>query len=340
MLEVETRTAAGDIVDAADDSPFVFGVTQPLVDGCRRADFNNNQVVDYFDLFAFADALGSEGASGFDLDGDARVNMSDFFIFVDFFASVCDADAGLEQMIEEMIAADVSMSFVLIEAGSFTMGSANEEEGRNGDEGPQRSVTISNDFYLGAFEVTQSQWEAVMGTTPWDGRVAVEAAADHPAVYVTWNEARDFIDRLNSAAGRLLYRLPTEAEWEYAARGGTNTVWSFGDDASLLEDYAWFRRDPRLVDELTTHDVGLKLPNPWGLFDIHGNAAEWVSDYYGAYDAEAVVDLVGPAEGSARVIRGGGGQLSQEQVRSASRGFFAPTVRLSTFGLRVLREAR
>ena len=230
------------------------------------------------------------------------------------------------------------MEFALIRAGNFTMGSPAFEEGRNTDEGPQREVKISQDFYMGKFEVSQGQWETVMGTRPWAGQFAVEENPDHPAVYISWNETQEFIRRLNEAAGESLYRLPTEAEWEYAARAGTTTSWFFGDDASRLDTYAWYREDPRIVSALKTHAVGVKQPNPWGLYDVHGNAAEWTQDFYGPYPAFGQIDPQGPATGSARVIRGGGGQLSIWEVRSASRGVFAPSVRLNTFGLRLVRQ--
>ena len=124
-----------------------------------------------------------------------------------------------------------TMKFVRIEPGTFMMGS---------NEWPQQhQVTISKGFYLGKYEITQAQWQDVMGTTPWDGQRNVQNSPNHPAVYISWNDVQAFVHQLNQVAGDSLYRLPTEAEWEYACRAGTTTRWSFGDDESLVEDYAW-----------------------------------------------------------------------------------------------------
>ena len=146
-------------------------------------------------------------------------------------------------------------------------------------------ITIDTGFYLGKYEVTQGQWEAVMGTKPWDGRVFSDPF--YPAVYISKSYAQVFIDSLNSAAGAALYRLPTSSEWEYACRAGTTTRWSFGDDRSELQYYAWYDDNTN-----SAQGVGLKLPNPWGLYDMHGNVAERVwngnrnhgGGYYSDYD--------------------------------------------------------
>ena len=179
-----------------------------------------------------------------------------------------------------------------------------------------------------------------MGTAPWSGQPAVLEDGRHPAVYISWSDAQAFVQALNAAAGDSLYRLPGEAEWEYAARAGTGTRWSFGDDESMLGDYAWTRTVPPVVSELITHAVGSKRANPWDLYDVHGSASEWVQDRYAAYPAVDQTDPQGPAVGSDRVLRGGGALLSAEMTRSAARSFFATDVRLSTFGMRVLKRIR
>jgi len=120
------------------------------------------------------------------------------------------------------------------------MGSPVNEPERRDNEVPQHDVTIRKGFYLGKYEMTHGQWEAVMGTTPWSGESYARANASHPAVSVSWNEVQLFIQTLNAAAGDSLYRLPTEAEWEYACRAGTTTRWLFGDDESQLTNYAWY----------------------------------------------------------------------------------------------------
>ncbi|MCL2122613.1 MAG: formylglycine-generating enzyme family protein, partial [Desulfovibrionaceae bacterium] len=162
----------------------------------------------------------------------------------------------------------IGIKFVLIPAGSFLMGS----DARALNEKPPHRVHISKPFYLGKFEVTQEQWQAVMGNNPSRFK-----GPDNPVEGVSWEDVREFIQRLNEKEGHRRYRLPTEAEWEYAARGGTSSRWSFGDDAGLLDQYAWYKDN----SEDTTHPVGQKKSNPWGLHDMHGNVFEWVQDWYG-----------------------------------------------------------
>jgi len=226
---------------------------------------------------------------------------------------------------------------VWIEPGTFTMGSPSSEPGRWDDEGPQHEVTISRGFYLGKFEVTQGQWQAVMGTRPWAGESYVRENPNHPAVYISWNDVQAFIQKWNEAAEDSLYRLPTEAEWEYACRAGSVTRWSFGDDESQLGEYAWYRDNAWDVGEEYAHAVGTKLPNPWGLYDMHGNVWEWCKDGYGSYSSDAQVDPLGPAAGSFRVSRGGYFYNFARFTRSAFRNYYTPDDRYFYFGARLLR---
>ena len=213
-------------------------------------------------------------------------------------------------LIEEL-PGGVLMEFVWIEAGTFTMGSPLSESGRQSDEGPQHLVTISEGFWLGKYELTQGQWESVMGTRPWSGKVSqsgkgyIQSNPMHPAVYISWNDVQVLTDKLNQQEGSEVYRLPTEAQWEYACRAGTTTRWSFGDDKSRLGEYAWGRDNAWDVGEQYAHAVGTKLPNPWGLYDMHGNVFEWCEDRYGSYTSGSQVDPQGPASGSSFVLRGG-----------------------------------
>ena len=229
------------------------------------------------------------------------------------------------------------MEFVWIEPGSFMMGSPDSEEGRGDFEGPQHEVTISRGFYLGRYEITQGQWEAVMGTSPWSGKSYVQANPTHPAVFISWKDMQAFVHALNEAAGDSLYRLPTEAEWEYSCRAGTTTRWSFGDDESQLEDYAWYDANAWSIGEKYAHAVGTKLSNPWGLYDMYGNCWEWVQDWYGDYSSDNQVDPTGPAGGSYRVARGGGFVNGARYARSAIRGNGTPARRYDYFGVRLLR---
>ena len=161
------------------------------------------------------------------------------------------------------------------------MGSPSSEEGRRPHEGPVHEVEISTGFWLGKYEITQGQWESVLGATPWSDKEYVQSNPSHPAVYISWDDVSWFVGKLNSEAGELLYRLPTEAEWEYACRAGTQTRWSFGEDGSLSGSHAWYSANAWNAGEQYAHAVGTKLPNPWGLYDMHGNVWEWVSDSYG-----------------------------------------------------------
>ena len=200
------------------------------------------------------------------------------------------------------------IEFVLIEPGEFDMGSDSEEA--SDDEQPVRRVHLTDAFYVGKTEITQAQWERVMGTTLEEqmelgGASALYGRGDqYPMYYVSWEDAQLFIERLNAEEGcDSCYRLPTEAEWEYAARAGTSTAYSFGDNASELGSYGWY-------SENSAHPVGEKLANGNGLHDMHGNVWEWVSDWYGEYENGTVTNPKGPTNGSYRVIRGGGWLLA------------------------------
>ncbi len=341
-IEISTQRIDGRVLDGMDPTPVRFDVVERALPLSCRADFNGDGRVYFSDLFLLSDAMGAVSPGRFDLNEDRRVDIDDFFLLSEVFAQRCEGDGGgntgLALRRVDELGNGVELAFVLVRAGSFYMGSPPGEVGRIEDEGPQHRVTFTRDIYVGETEVTQAQWTAVMGTRPWLGQPAVLDEGDHPAVYIAWYDAQAFVARLNEAAGDSLYRLPSEAEWEYAARAGTDARWSFGDDESMVGDYAWTRTVPPVVSELITHPVATRRPNPWGLYDVHGSASEWVQDRYGLYGAGDAVDPQGPEAGSARVLRGGGALLSVEMTRSASRASFAPDVRLSTFGLRLVRR--
>ncbi|WP_089939315.1 SUMF1/EgtB/PvdO family nonheme iron enzyme, partial [Candidatus Entotheonella palauensis] len=201
----------------------------------------------------------------------------------------------------------IGMEFVLIPEGTFRMGS---NDGAN-NEKPVHQVTISQPFYLGKYAVTQAQWEAVMGSNPSDAK-----GDALPVTNVSWNDAQEFIKKLNDREEGNAYRLPTEAEWEYAARAGTTTAYSFGDDPGLLDQYGWYDGN----SDNKPQAVGLLKANPWGLYDMHGNVWEWVQDWYGdTYPSDAQTDPAGPQNGDQRVVRGGSFLNSPEVLRSAVR---------------------
>ena len=244
------------------------------------------------------------------------------------------------------------MEMVWIEPGTFTMGSLDTKPALFRSEDPQREVTITRGFYLGKFEITQAQWESVMGDRPWQ-KINVRDNPKHPAVYIPWDHALlfmagvsgtsvlGFIEKLNAAEGSEMYRLPTEAEWEYACRAGTTTLWSFGDDESELGKYAWYEDNAKDAGEdyPYPHAVGAKLPNPWGLYDMHGNVCEWVQDWWDCwYTRDAQIDPTGPSTGSGRVVRGGGFDDGARSTRPAYRYGVSPGRCSYYIGARLLRQ--
>jgi len=222
----------------------------------------------------------------------------------------------------------IGMKLVLIPKGQFMMGSPESEKGRNENE-TQHEVTISKDYYLGVYEVTQAQYEKVIGKNPsrFQGAIVGNENADLPVDNVSWDDAVAFCKKLSDLpeekkAG-LVYRLPTEAQWEYACRAGSKTAYSFDDEEGLLPEHGWFNRN----SSNRTHTVGLLEPNAWGLYDMHGNVWEWCSDWHEEYPKGAVSDPSGPREGSGRVSRGGGWGLVAAFCRSASRNWYDPSFR-------------
>jgi|APSaa5957512622_1039677.scaffolds.fasta_scaffold06482_3 formylglycine-generating enzyme required for sulfatase activity len=158
-----------------------------------------------------------------------------------------------------------------------------------------------------------------------------------PAVNITWDDAQSFVHKLNEAAGDSLYRLPTEAEWEYACRAGTTTRWSFGDDERQLEEHAWFAENTEDMEKKRALEVGKKSPNPWGLYDMHGNVWEWCHDLYGEYPEGSQTDPTGLEEGKARVIRGGNFGNTARSLRSAYRYRYAPDAHYLGIGMRLVK---
>ena len=202
---------------------------------------------------------------------------------------------------------------------------------------PKHGVTLTKSFHLGRIEVTQEQWKAVMGTTPWKRKPFVKEGDDYPASYVSWNDAVNFCRKLSKKEG-VEYRLPTEAEWEYACRAGTTTVYSFGDDEAQLGEYAWYVKNasPR---EKYPRIVGQKKTNPWGLHDMHGNVDEWCQDWHGEYPSGDVTDPVGPDSALYRVFRGGSCINPARFCRSAFRDRHRPSDWFNFLGFRVLRSS-
>jgi len=247
----------------------------------------------------------------------------------------------------------IGMKLKLIPAGEFLMGSPESDDMAQDRDKPQHKVRITQAFYLGVHEVTQQQYETVMGTNPSKFKDAA-----NPVERVSWCDAVEFCKKLSAKEGKT-YRLPTEAEWEYACRAGTTTVYSFADESELGE-YAWCANNsgdkPLDADALwkpvsdsykqrlsanncQPHRVGQKKPNAWGLHDMHGNISEWCQDWYGEYSSDEVTDPQGSTDGSNRVFRGACWHDAPMHCRSAFRGPCPPDRRSSTgLGFRVVME--
>ena len=234
----------------------------------------------------------------------------------------------------------IDMKFNKIPAGTFMMGSPETETDRDDDE-HQHQVTISKAFYMQTTEVTQGQWKAVMGTEPWKGKDYVKEGTNYAATQVRWHDALAYCKKLSEQEGKT-YRLPTEAEWEYACRAGTKTRWSFGNDKKVHGDHAWWQVNASDIGEQYAHQVGLKKPNAFGLYDMHGNVWEWCNDCYGHdyYKQLPKKDPTGPEtqRNTWRVLRGGSWLNLSLFTRSASRDRNYPNQRRHHYGFRVVRE--
>jgi uncharacterized protein (TIGR02996 family) len=236
----------------------------------------------------------------------------------------------------------IGVQFALIPAGTFLMGSPRDEEGRYDDEGPQHEVTLSRPFWLGTYPVTQEQYEQVMGTNPsWfsargkgKAKVKKQDTRSFPVENVSWEDAAAFCRKLSELPeeqrrGRV-YRLPTEAEWEYACRGGASSSTPFSFGHTLSSAQANFNGDLG-----RTSTVGSYPANAFGLHDLHGNVWEWCQDWYGPYPRSAVTDPTGPSEGSSRVLRGGSWNDDAAYCRASYRDSFGPSSRLDDLGFRL-----
>jgi formylglycine-generating enzyme required for sulfatase activity len=227
------------------------------------------------------------------------------------------------------------IKFIYISAGTFTMGSSKDESGRYDNE-TQHQVTLTQGFYMQITEVTQGQWRGLMGNNPsfFNG-----CGDDCPVEQVSWNDAQQFIWRLNQLEGADKYRLPTEAEWEYACRAGNTSAFASGEitaleceDGTGLDEVAWFCGN----SAKTIHPVAKKKPNAWGLYDMHGNVSELCQDWYGEYPPDRITDPKGPASGIDRTVRGGGWKSQARHCRSACRGAVSSGQKIYDVGFRLV----
>lgn len=218
----------------------------------------------------------------------------------------------------------VVFNMIAVEGGIYTMGT-NDAPGSEKDESPAHCVTLDN-FYIGETEVTQELWSAVMGSNP----SGYNSNPQLPVESVSWFECLDFIEKLNELTGEN-FKMPTEAQWEYAARGGKKSKGTLYSGSDSIADVAWYKDN----SQETTHPVKQKLPNELGLYDMSGNVWEWCSDWYGDYPADACKNPVGPQEGRNRVVRGGSWLVEPAICRPSDRSFGTPKGGGCVVGLRL-----
>ena len=220
----------------------------------------------------------------------------------------------------------ISIEIVKVEAGSFNMGATPEMQAPYEVEKPVHRVTLTNNYYIGKYEVTQALWQAVMGSNPSHFK-----GDDLPVEQVSWNDCQDFISKLNAMTGKR-FRLPSEAEWEYAARGGKKSRGYQYSGSNTIGDVAWYDGNSSSM----THAVGTKQPNELGIYDMAGNVCEWCQDWYGSYSSSPQTNPIGAVSGSRRVGRGGSWNYSAGGCRSSCRGSRAPGSRYFNLGFRLV----
>jgi formylglycine-generating enzyme required for sulfatase activity len=225
---------------------------------------------------------------------------------------------------------------VFVEGGTFMMGYLTSIQNPHRDNELLHQVTLSS-FRIGKYEVTQAQWEAVMGKNP----SGIDYGDNYPVDNVSWDDAQEFCNRLSAATGKQ-YRLPTEAEWEYAARGGNQSKGYIYSGSNNLNEVGWYRENSRRNDiffkgyEQSSYPVGQKLPNELGIYDMSGNLWEWCSDWYGDYPTTAQTNPKGPSSGSHRVVRGGSWGFGEEFCYPTRSGRDRTDSRSSYYGFRVV----
>lgn len=240
---------------------------------------------------------------------------------------------------ETFTVGDVSFTMVYVEGGTFKMGCTSEQGGDcKRDEKPAHKVTLDG-YYIGETEVTQALWEAVMGTTVRQQRDKADASwpmcgegGNYPMYYVSWDECQEFIDKLNSMTGQS-FRLPTEAEWEYAARGGSKSRGHNYSGSESIDSVAWYFGNSGSM----THPVAQKQASELGIYDMSGNVWEWCNDWYGRYGKESQSNPQGRVSGSRRVYRGGGWDINARYCRVSNRDYYDPSYRNENLGFRLAR---
>ncbi|MGM9868694.1 MAG: SUMF1/EgtB/PvdO family nonheme iron enzyme [Sodaliphilus sp.] len=288
-------------------------------------DVNADGAVNVSDVTALVNQIigsGSYSAQACDINADGDVNVSDVTALVNL---IINGGGGSEVSSKTFTVNGVSFDMIAVEGGTFTMG-ATEEQGADAttDEKPAHKVTLSS-YLIGKTEVTQELWQAVMRSNPSN-----VSGTNLPVERVSWDDCQTFITKLNELTGKK-FRLPTEAEWEYAARGGNKSQGYKYSGSNTIDDVAWYYSN----SSLKTHPVATKAPNELGIYDMCGNVSEWCSDWYGNYSSSAQSNPTGPTSGSYRVLRGYSWYSDARYCRVSCRGGFSPGITYGDIGLRL-----
>lgn len=303
----------------------------------ERGDVNNDGFVNITDAIDLInDILNGVSASFYienaDCNNDGDVNISDVIRLINYILSGVELEPkepndSTQDETETITVNGVSFTMVRVDGGSFMMGCTPEQNNEaSSNEAPVHRVTLSP-YYIGQTEVTQELWQAVMGSNPSN----FATNSQNPVEKVTWNDCQEFISQLNQLTGKT-FRLPTEAEWEFAACGGNKSRGYTYSGSNDINEIAWFNEN----SESTTHPVGLKKANELGLFDMTGNVHEWCYDRYGFYPEAPQTDPQGPETGSSKIYRGGSWQNTAANSRNTRRNYFAPGVIRNYMGLRLV----
>ena len=290
-------------------------------------DVNADGSVNVSDVTALVNQIigsGSYSAQACDVNGDGEVNVSDVTALVNL---IINGGGESEDSNQTFTVNGVSFNMIAVEGGTFTMGATAEQASdAYSDEKPTHQVTLSS-YYIGKTEVTQELWQAVMGSNP-----SGFSGANLPVEKVSWEDCQIFIAILNELTGKY-FRLPTEAEWEYAARGGSKSQGYKYSGSNTVDDVAWYPSN----SSSKTHPVATKAPNELGIYDMSGNVLEWCSDWYSSsyYSSSSQYNPTGPASGSRRVYRGGSWGSSARLCRVSYRDYNGPSYRFYNLGLRL-----
>ena len=288
-------------------------------------DVNADGSVNVSDVTALVNQIigsGSYSAQACDVNADGEVNVSDVTALVNL---IINGGGESEFKNQTFTVNGVSFEMIAVEGGTFTMG-ATAEQGSDAydDEKPTHQVTLSS-YYIGKTEVTQELWQAVMGSNP-----SHFSGTNLPVEKVSWEDCQTFVTKLNELTGKN-FRLPTEAEWEYAARGGNKSQGYKYSGSNTIYDVAWYTSN----SSSKTHPVAAKAPNELGIYDMSGNVWEWCSDWSGSYSSSSQTNPTGPTSGSIRVLRGGGWYGNAGGCRVSSRYYISPGSASYSIGLRL-----